>query len=233
MSHQDAASQVYSIVVGVDFSETSALALREATRLARTHAKSHVHVVHAAPSLTLLTPTLGVADPSLSGAMPLANATAVLEQETRENLQKYVEKSLADQAPDLADAPLRWTIHVRHSAPQHALTQLASDLNADMIVVGTHGRSGLERFLMGSVAEGVVRSAPCPVLVVRPVGAQSAHEDSTPVIEPPCADCVEVRRASGGQEFWCARHREHRDRAHTYHFTPFRDSHSSGLLIHP
>lgn len=235
MKQKDASTQVYTIVVGVDFSEASALALREAARLTRSHSQSHLHVVHVGPSPTLLTPTLGAADPSLGGSMPIANATEVLEQETRQSLQSYIEKTLADRAAELADAPIRWTIHVRHGAARHVLTQLASDLHAELIVIGTHGRRGLERFLMGSVAEGVVRFAPCPVLVVRPVGAQSAHEaeDSAPAIEPPCPDCLEARRASGGQEVWCARHREHHERAHTYHFTPFKDSHSSGLFIHP
>ena len=45
---------------------------------------------------------------------------------------------------------------------------MALDEKADMIVVGTHGRSGLPRMLLGSVAERIIRSAPCPVLSVRP-----------------------------------------------------------------
>jgi nucleotide-binding universal stress UspA family protein len=50
----------------------------------------------------------------------------------------------------------------------NAIVEYARDVHADVIVVGTHGRSGVSRLLMGSVAEHVVRSAPCPVLVVRP-----------------------------------------------------------------
>src|SRR5439155_18076193 len=49
-----------------------------------------------------------------------------------------------------------------------AIVEYAKDVHADIIVVGTHGRSGVSRLLMGSVAEHVVRTAPCPVLVVRP-----------------------------------------------------------------
>jgi nucleotide-binding universal stress UspA family protein len=58
--------------------------------------------------------------------------------------------------------------HIRLDAASEEISQLAADLEADLVVVGTHGRRGLGRFLLGSVAEGVVRAAPCPVFVVRP-----------------------------------------------------------------
>jgi nucleotide-binding universal stress UspA family protein len=51
--------------------------------------------------------------------------------------------------------------------PVHQIVNYAKKVHADAIVIGTHGRSGLKRFLMGSVAEGVLRSAPMPVLTVR------------------------------------------------------------------
>jgi hypothetical protein len=57
-----------------------------------------------------------------------------------------------------------------------------------------------------------VRLAPCPVLVMRP----KAVPDSPPRIEPPCPDCVAARRASGGTEMWCERHRERHGQRHTY-----------------
>jgi nucleotide-binding universal stress UspA family protein len=63
---------------------------------------------------------------------------------------------------------------VRFGDAGDAIAQLASDIEADLVVVGTHGHRGLERLLLGSVAENVVRLAPCPVLVVRPVGAIAA-----------------------------------------------------------
>lgn len=232
MNTEDTTDQVYAIVVGIDYSEESALALREAARLARSNPSSHLHVVHVMPVAPQLTQTLGFADPTLGGNTMISSPSELLVKEIAENLRAYVDKTLADFANEIAKAPIRWTIHLLQAEPAHALAQLASDLGADLIVVGTHGRQGLERFLMGSVAEGVVRLAPCPVLVVRPRGAHSGHEGSSPAIEPPCPDCLAERRASGGKELWCKRHREHHARAHTYHFTPFRDSHSSGLLIH-
>ncbi|HEX4475373.1 MAG TPA: universal stress protein, partial [Polyangiaceae bacterium] len=130
-----------------------------------------------------------------------------------------------------AQAAISWTTHLRMTDATRAIVQLAVDIEADLVVVGTHSRSGLARFLLGSVAEGVVRLAPCPVLVVRAHGAEAATEG--PRIEPPCPQCLETRRATEGKELWCERHREHHERAHTYHFTPFRGSHQSGLLLHP
>jgi nucleotide-binding universal stress UspA family protein len=65
------------------------------------------------------------------------------------------------------DAGPATAVTVRLSpTPAHEIINFAEEIRADVIVVGTHGRSGVPRLLMGSVAEDVVRSAPCPVLVV-------------------------------------------------------------------
>jgi len=64
---------------------------------------------------------------------------------------------------------------VKRGAPAHAITATARRLRAQLIVMGTYGRTGLSRLLMGSVAEQVVRCAPCPVLTVRcPASPQRA-----------------------------------------------------------
>ena len=96
--------------------------------------------------------------------------------------------------------------------PAHAIAQLASDIAADIIVVGTHNRRGVERLLLGSVAEGTVRYAHCPVLVIP---AEQPHDEVK--IAPPCSECVRARRDSAGQQLWCTQHREHHGRRHTYH----------------
>ena len=66
--------------------------------------------------------------------------------------------------PDSARMPARtrWS-----AAPPAEICAQAESLGADLIVIGSHGRTGLKRFLLGSVAESVVRHAPVPVLVVR------------------------------------------------------------------
>jgi len=219
--------QPYTLVVGLDYSELSRLVLKEAVFFACSQKQSHIHLLHAAPSRDAVAGLLSSADPSMSSGV----ASAPLALEMSKNMQRYVEQVLAELAQNNGIAGIRWTTHLRHSEPARALAQLASDTEADLILVGTHGRRGLTRFLLGSVAEAVVRLAPCPVLVVRPRGAQSAAEDVK--IEPPCPDCLAARNASDGKVFWCERHSQHHEHAHTYHFTPYRDSHQSGLLLHP
>lgn len=219
--------QPYTLVVGLDYSELSRLVLKEAVLLASSQGRSHIHLLHAAPNANAAAALLGAADPSMAGG--IGNAPLGLEMSN--SIQRYVEQVLVELAQTSCIADIRWTTHLRHSEPARELAQLASDTEADLILVGTHGRRGLARFLLGSVAEAVVRLAPCPVLVVRPRGAQSAVEDVK--IEPPCPDCVAVRHTSEGKVFWCERHSQHHERAHTYHFTPFRDSHQSGMLLHP
>jgi nucleotide-binding universal stress UspA family protein len=56
---------------------------------------------------------------------------------------------------------------IQIGSPQTEIVKAAKDWPADLIVIGSHGRGGIERALLGSVAEGVMRRAPCPVLVVR------------------------------------------------------------------
>jgi universal stress protein A len=63
--------------------------------------------------------------------------------------------------------------------PATAIARLATDEGVELIVMGTHGRTGLMRLLMGSVAEAVVRRAPCPVLTLRQPGEQA--DSSTPM----------------------------------------------------
>lgn len=95
--------------------------------------------------------------------------------------------------------------HIAVGDATHEILQMASVLAADILVVGTHGRRGLERMLLGSVAEHVVRLASCPVLVAR----RTDYDAHVPTIEPPCPDCLETQRASGGKELWCALHNKH------------------------
>jgi universal stress protein A len=56
---------------------------------------------------------------------------------------------------------------LEYGDPESVIPQIAQEIGADLIVMGTHGRTGLRRLLMGSVAEHVLRKAPCPVLTVR------------------------------------------------------------------
>ena len=235
MNEAQTSMRIYTIVVGVDYSEVSALALGQAVVLARAHEPSHIHVLHSVPGIPPVRRGIGTPELTPAADPPITYEVDQVGVNASGDMQVFVERVLTQlDRPSAEKRPRvepRWTTHIRLTDPTQAIVQLASDLEADLVVVGTHGRTGLARFLLGSVAEGVVRRAPCPVLVVRSIGAESAADG--PQIEPPCPQCLETRRASAGAQFWCERHREHHQRAHTYHFTPFRDSHQSGLLVHP
>lgn len=72
-------------------------------------------------------------------------------------------KSLPEGTTDVLEVE---TIVIK-GVPFHEITKAAKEMNADLIVIGTHGRTGLSHVMLGSVAEKVVRKAPCPVLTVR------------------------------------------------------------------
>lgn len=219
-------SEPYCVVIGFDYSETSVLAIAEAIGVASRRGRVHLHFIQA---------TAAPASSNLVTGVSVAGDQGRVDQHLQrasEELRDYVTRLLgAPGEQQLGDPSLQgvaWTTHVQISDPVHAITQLATDVQANLIIVGTHGRKGLARFLLGSVAEGVVRHAPCPVLVVRPLGSEAA--DNVPKIQPACPQCVAARRASGGSELWCEQHKRHHGRRHTYHFSPFRSSRQSGLL---
>ena len=96
--------------------------------------------------------------------------------------------------------------HLAAGDPWREIVQMASSLRADLVVVGTAGKTGLARMALGSVAESVVRHAGCPVLVVRP---KDYHARVVPEIEPPCPDCIAVQNETARAQLWCARHSTH------------------------
>jgi hypothetical protein len=100
----------------------------------------------------------------------------------------------------------RVAAHFAIGNPWREIVQTATNIQADLILVGTHDRGGVARAILGSVAQVVARKAPCPVLVVRP---KKPRHDDVPEIEPPCPDCERAQAESGGKDLWCARHRGH------------------------
>jgi nucleotide-binding universal stress UspA family protein len=188
--------QPYVILAAVSFDETGESALSEAVRIAQLHPSSQLHVVHVlADSLVGDT----VDGEPLSLNQRLGGAP--------EELQRRVQSTWLTR-------PLKVTAHIRAGTPAGAVLQTAGDIDADLIVVGTHKRSGVEKLLLGSVAERVLREAHCPVLVAAPKDYLRASQTSS--IEPPCPDCVQARRASAGHTYWCERHSRSRLRPHVY-----------------
>jgi len=198
----------YRVVVGTDFSETADLALREAFELAAQKGQGEVHVLNAVQYLGEF----------VQMDLPEAPAYRLPIEEAQERLEANVGARLSAWQAETQHTISRCVTYVSVESPAVALAQLATDLDADLVVIGTHGRRGLQRFLLGSVAEGVVRLAPTPVYVVRPKGGQA----SVPQIEPPCPQCVETRKATQGQQLWCEQHRERHGRRHAYHYADRR-----------
>lgn len=107
--------------------------------------------------------------------------------------------------------------HLASGDAWRQIVQMASSLGADLIVVGTAGKTGIARLALGSVAEQVVRHAGCPVLVARPKNYE-AHVGEG--IEPPCPDCVAVQLKTQRATLWCERHGAHHPHGRTHYELP-------------
>ena len=198
-------SKPYLVVMGTDFSTHATRALGVAFEQARLHEPAELHVIHASPLAASqgVVPIAALGFPSVPGPS--------LEAQ-REVLIAYLDRELSA-LPGSDHAKVRVIGHVITDAPSPAIVNLASQLQAHLLVVGSHGAHGVARWLLGSVAERVVRQATCPVLVVPPPTEQL----EIPAIEPPCVRCVAAREASAGAQLWCEQHRERHGRRHTYH----------------
>jgi nucleotide-binding universal stress UspA family protein len=155
------------IAVGVDFTDTGDHALREAMRLVRQLPGSELHIVHVL-----------VADKTLHSAQKLDQLSNDLRGKVDE-LRAHVSQICAPPAGN--DPYSQETIfHVRIGEPAAALHQAAADIDADMIVVGTHGRTGVEKLILGSVAEELIRTARVPVVVAHPKDFSSSRRSERP-----------------------------------------------------
>ena len=181
-----AAAVEHTIVVGIDFTEASEHALRQAAAFAQRWSSTVVQLLHVVDA---------------SGAER--------PEETPERMRRW----LRDRSHVLT--PLRGHaigMHVRVGQAADAIVAFAREVNADLVVVGSHGRKGLKERLLGSVADKVVEKSSCPVVVATP------SQSSATAIEPPCPQCLEARRASHGARWWCAHHEQGHVRAHAWSY---------------
>jgi nucleotide-binding universal stress UspA family protein len=156
---------IHRILVPIDFSEHSTYALQHAIPLGRWY-KAEIAGAH-------------VADVPLPAPEPLEGSVAfparALEPGLRQEMLAQVERFLEPARRE----GLRTSGAVLEGHPARALAEHALMLPAELIVMGTHGRRGFERFMLGSVTERLVRRAPCPVLTVpraareRPAGGRA------------------------------------------------------------
>jgi nucleotide-binding universal stress UspA family protein len=140
--------KIKTILVPLDFSRASMDALKYAVALARKFAAT-VHLLHVTAPDEAASP----------GAAHNLRRTANAVLSARERLARTHEKHLF---PFWSE-----NTHIRTGQSFHEICEQAREIDADLIVIGTRGNSGLKRVLLGSTAERVVRFAPCPILVVR------------------------------------------------------------------
>jgi nucleotide-binding universal stress UspA family protein len=179
----------FVVLAAVDGSEQEHEVVRVAANFARSIERGELHLVHVVEDLpppVVLVPRpvgLGISTTEIVGA-----ARRHLDAISREARDGFAGRIVG---------------HLNAGSAWKQILQTAIDVQADVILVGTHGRAGLKRMLLGSVAEAVVRKASCPVVVVRP---KDYHAFVPPEIEPACPDCLRAQRDSGGRRLWCEAH---------------------------
>lgn len=144
-------SIIQKIVVGTDFNQLAAAALRFAGGIAG-RAGAELIVVYA-----------DTFDPPAEFTAAQVPHFAVSIERSRKKAREQLEAHVAEQ---IAEGVV-WKAVVADGLPATSLSSIATAEGADFIILGTHGRGGLERLVIGSVAEAVMREAPVPVLTVR------------------------------------------------------------------
>jgi nucleotide-binding universal stress UspA family protein len=190
------------ILAAVDYSDTASLVVQEAVELARQKRAAQLHFLH-----------VNHAPPADAG-----------QQARHAELLEWLGARLQGH-PGVA-RELRVVGHELSGDAAKLIVETAADVGADVVVVGTHGRKGMQRLLLGSVAAAVVQNCGCPVFVLRP----KRHDHPEVQIEPPCPRCMEARAQSEGQVFWCSQHAEKHGRRHTY-FDPHASSWVSQRIV--
>ena len=146
--------QIRSILLPTDFSECGNYALSYAASLARTFKASIICINVIEP----IVPTVGYS--GMTEPLPMADITEQLEDSAERELPKLAE---CDECSGIDVEEL-----VVHGEAASEIVRVAKERDVDLIVISSHGRTGLGRILFGSTAESVVRHASCPVLVVKP-----------------------------------------------------------------
>ncbi len=143
-------ASIKRIMSPVDFSDTSAAAARKAEELAR-DTKAELVLVHV------------LSEPAFS----LAEGSGYAPPSIVEEYEAAMKLKLKGVAESLSDAGVAVSSKVVRGTPHEAICAAAEKDQIDLIVMGTHGRTGMSHLLLGSVAERVVRTSKIPVMTVR------------------------------------------------------------------
>jgi nucleotide-binding universal stress UspA family protein len=154
-------SQIDRVLAPVDLSDESTPVLHHAVALADSYAApiDLLHVVEEA-------------------AYPNVYGLDSLNEPSLPTVQDRAREALETLAADIDMRTDPVNVHVLAGNAARDIVEFADDNAADLIVMATHGRTGLERFLIGSVAEKVVRRAPCPVFTLKSFGKSLLPEDT-------------------------------------------------------
>ena len=142
------------ILVPTDFSGSATDAVHAAAELARQY-KTELHLLHIVAAQMYYAEIPEMMLPPMEG----------LTEQLRASGKEKLEKLASDMSKNLHPH-----IHIEESAmrPADAIVETAANIKANLIVIGSHGRTGLMHILLGSTAERVVREAACDVLVIKP-----------------------------------------------------------------
>jgi nucleotide-binding universal stress UspA family protein len=157
------------VLVATDFSEPSGAALTYGRELARQFGAT-LHVLHVVDDIGARAP----------GFPELAGNLGQLQVEAETTARMKANSLLSDEDRDKLRAR---AVVVTSLNPAHAILSYARDERVSLIVIGTHGRGAVARFVMGSVAERVVRGAPCPVLTVHTPEREFVRPDALQTVE--------------------------------------------------
>ena len=149
--------ELRNLLLAVDFSDTCLKATEYAVALANRFGAT-LHLLHVIEDPVVYLP--------MFESYPLP---------TRKQFETYAMDRLENWIPNPIAEGLKLELHFRHGAPHLEIIDYADDSQIDLIVMGTHGRGMAGHLLLGSVAEKVIRKAPCPALTVHVSGRQFVH----------------------------------------------------------
>lgn len=157
------------VVVGYDFSRSGDAALHRAIALA---ARAPFHVLHIACIVDRHAP------------LPVVLPHGQVDYAYTDRLQQALTELVAQELHTADIQGVHFFVHVRIGKPAKELLALAREVGADLIIVGSRGLTGVERLVLGSVSERVVRKARCTVEVVRPKTYDHVELDNVVEVTP-------------------------------------------------
>ncbi|WP_456429001.1 universal stress protein [Rhodocaloribacter sp.] len=210
--------RIHRILHPTDFSACAHAAFEHAVYLARKHG-SELHVLHVAPTFGE-DPIRGAFESSIDEASFFKALWAEADREMRAFIDSHPHDGVAIKR-----------VHSRGVSPKEVILEYAEREDVDLIVMGTRGRRGVRRALLGSVAEAVVREARCPVLT-----AHAPKEEGAPVVEgvrhilAPFDFSFHSREALRYAKELAALYEAHLDLLHVIHWNAYPDFYSLGSM---